>query len=203
MCCLQSVKDTKFESNSQLFLSLWEFLVCCLQSVKDTKFESNSQLLVMPICLLVCCLQSVKDTKFESNSQLQRAISASTKCCLQSVKDTKFESNSQLGAKLNTLSIRCLQSVKDTKFESNSQHEIRISHFLEFWCHCPIFYSSVFKMSYSTIFPNSTYNINSFSHCSINLIYIMPSRSLGISGNRNFVPMSNRISYWFSESKIP
>ena len=42
----------------------------CLQSVKDTKFESNSQLGDQSIYSAEGCLQSVKDTKFESNSQL-------------------------------------------------------------------------------------------------------------------------------------
>ena len=41
--CLQSVKDTKFESNSQLVFACFDKKVGCLQSVKDTKFESNSQ----------------------------------------------------------------------------------------------------------------------------------------------------------------
>ena len=42
-CCLQSVKDTKFESNSQPLLYVTLYVDGCLQSVKDTKFESNSQ----------------------------------------------------------------------------------------------------------------------------------------------------------------
>ena len=68
-CCLQSVKDTKFESNSQL-LGGYDFLQeGCLQSVKDTKFESNSQPMQIALELMKSCLQSVKDTKFESNSQ--------------------------------------------------------------------------------------------------------------------------------------
>ena len=95
--CLQSVKDTKFESNSQLCRNTSTFLVGCLQSVKDTKFESNSQRRPRLMLSLRCCLQSVKDTKFESNSQLIFHISSYTDSCLQSVKDTKFESNSQLG----------------------------------------------------------------------------------------------------------
>ena len=41
--CLQSVKDTKFESNSQHDEIAEDILQSCLQSVKDTKFESNSQ----------------------------------------------------------------------------------------------------------------------------------------------------------------
>ena len=68
----------------------------CLQSVKDTKFESNSQLHRRICHGGKCCLQSVKDTKFESNSQLNGSISTQRGGCLQSVKDTKFESNSQL-----------------------------------------------------------------------------------------------------------
>ena len=63
--CLQSVKDTKFESNSQHVKVFMLGNTGCLQSVKDTKFESNSQ----PV-IAISCLQSVKDTKFESNSQL-------------------------------------------------------------------------------------------------------------------------------------
>ena len=43
--------------------------VSCLQSVKDTKFESNSQLAELYTKVMGRCLQSVKDTKFESNSQ--------------------------------------------------------------------------------------------------------------------------------------
>ena len=41
----------------------------CLQSVKDTKFESNSQHTDWAMVEGNRCLQSVKDTKFESNSQ--------------------------------------------------------------------------------------------------------------------------------------
>ena len=43
LSCLQSVKDTKFESNSQLRDEYMNSSIGCLQSVKDTKFESNSQ----------------------------------------------------------------------------------------------------------------------------------------------------------------
>ena len=102
-----------------LLCSLLTF--CCLQSVKDTKFESNSQLVGIPELLPAGCLQSVKDTKFESNSQhcLMELVFAPS--CLQSVKDTKFESNSQHIRNCIREYIRCLQSVKDTKFESNSQ----------------------------------------------------------------------------------
>ena len=68
--CLQSVKDTKFESNSQLNGSISTQRGGCLQSVKDTKFESNSQQSLQTLKFCLSCLQSVKDTKFESNSQL-------------------------------------------------------------------------------------------------------------------------------------
>ena len=68
--CLQSVKDTKFESNSQPYLPHFVWLNRCLQSVKDTKFESNSQPTLGDLKNTHSCLQSVKDTKFESNSQL-------------------------------------------------------------------------------------------------------------------------------------
>ena len=39
----QSVKDTKFESNSQLYKLAEYYCPDVFQSVKDTKFESNSQ----------------------------------------------------------------------------------------------------------------------------------------------------------------
>ena len=41
--CFQSVKDIKFESNSQRDYFALEFHLRCFQSVKDIKFESNSQ----------------------------------------------------------------------------------------------------------------------------------------------------------------
>ena len=41
----------------------------CYQSVKDRKFESNSQHKPLEVFLLHSCYQSVKDRKFESNSQ--------------------------------------------------------------------------------------------------------------------------------------
>ena len=94
-----------------LLCSLLTF--CCLQSVKDTKFESNSQLYCVPDDIHNCCLQSVKDTKFESNSQLQRLFKNLTFGCLQSVKDTKFESNSQLYSAEAFPFLCCLQSVKE------------------------------------------------------------------------------------------
>ena len=43
--------------------------VGCYQSVKDRKFESNSQLIPLADLPFMCCYQSVKDRKFESNSQ--------------------------------------------------------------------------------------------------------------------------------------
>ena len=104
--CLQSVKDTKFESNSQQSDCRCSKVICCLQSVKG---------------LFCSCLQSVKDTKFESNSQHTSGDSGEISSCLQSVKDTKFESNSQLPSLSGIMLPSCLQSVKDTKFESNSQ----------------------------------------------------------------------------------
>ena len=41
--CYQSVKDKKFESNSQLNPYFQNIGDRCYQSVKDKKFESNSQ----------------------------------------------------------------------------------------------------------------------------------------------------------------
>ena len=43
LCCFQSVKDIKFESNSQPCLIRSSQEDSCFQSVKDIKFESNSQ----------------------------------------------------------------------------------------------------------------------------------------------------------------
>ena len=68
-CCYQSVKDKKFESNSQLSASSAPCLFRCYQSVKDKKFESNSQLTNDDVDDIYSCYQSVKDKKFESNSQ--------------------------------------------------------------------------------------------------------------------------------------
>ena len=50
---------------------------CCYQSVKDKKFESNSQLRGFAAFSTICCYQSVKDKKFESNSQRHLTISLS------------------------------------------------------------------------------------------------------------------------------
>ena len=58
----------------------------CLQSVKDTKFESNSQQYLAEIIAGGSCLQSVKDTKFESNSQQSAQEDQIRQRCLQSVK---------------------------------------------------------------------------------------------------------------------
>ena len=88
---------------------------CCLQSVKDTKFESNSQRRCCVSCDGHCCLQSVKDTKFESNSQLYNGIQEIEKGCLQSVKDTKFESNSQHMVNQCT---KCLAVCSPSKIQS-------------------------------------------------------------------------------------
>ena len=41
--CYQSVKDKKFESNSQHIARSYGRVKSCYQSVKDKKFESNSQ----------------------------------------------------------------------------------------------------------------------------------------------------------------
>ena len=89
--CLQSVKDTKFESNSQRFGSGKKTVYSCLQSVKDTKFESNSQLGALGGSSPMSCLQSVKDTKFESNSQpllpiLMRTFAVCSPSKIQSLK---------------------------------------------------------------------------------------------------------------------
>ena len=111
-CCLQSVKDTKFESNSQLMSAIVGMLGRCLQSVKDTKFESNSQHMVYKCSKRLRCLQSVKDTKFESNSQPSDLLLSISASCLQSVKDTKFESNSQHVQNWFKRCRGCLQSVK-------------------------------------------------------------------------------------------
>ena len=67
----------------------------CFQSVKDIKFESNSQLKDTYNGNRYGCFQSVKDIKFESNSQHHRHLPHTQESCFQSVKDIKFESNSQ------------------------------------------------------------------------------------------------------------
>ena len=70
-------------------------LKAVFQSVKDIKFESNSQQVVNDARRYRGCFQSVKDIKFESNSQPSLAGYFHFYSCFQSVKDIKFESNSQ------------------------------------------------------------------------------------------------------------
>ena len=96
----------------------------CYQSVKDRKFESNSQLVVQSKIKWLCCYQSVKDRKFESNSQRNWYIEHEVNSCYQSVKDRKFESNSQRWNYSQFRHSGCYQSVKDRKFESNSQRQM-------------------------------------------------------------------------------
>ena len=45
----------------------------CFQSVKDIKFESNSQRTFIEVPGITSCFQSVKDIKFESNSQQENS----------------------------------------------------------------------------------------------------------------------------------
>ena len=222
-----------------------------MQSVKDTKFESNSQRFCFASAQLGCCLQSVKDTKFESNSQPTASTSPRDSSCLQSVKDTKFESNSQLsserieirGFSFRNASVKKGVGVRlilptlehctvcfipsGTLFRCHGRalgfytfdrfitfylpfmtficHFFKIvnGHFIEIISKTSSMIILVGKFRHTVVPAKLPYYFYSFYHCSISLIYIMPSRSLGISGNRNFVPMSNRISYWLSESKIP
>ena len=53
---VSDVKDTKFESNSQLLPEISE-LIGVVSDVKDTKFESNSQLIDDFRRLLDCCFR--------------------------------------------------------------------------------------------------------------------------------------------------
>ena len=62
------------EGSPQYFHKI-NFLICCFQSVKDIKFESNSQLISISVGITIGCFRSVKDIKFESNSQ--HAVSVS------------------------------------------------------------------------------------------------------------------------------
>ena len=95
LCCFQSIKDNKFESNSQRIVPLPSPPYSCFQSIKDNKFESNSQHFVTLNTSRDSCFQSIKDNKFESNSQLFTDSSVPINSCFQSIKDNKFESNSQ------------------------------------------------------------------------------------------------------------
>ena len=122
--CFQYVKFIKFESNSQLILSIRLFQISCFQYVKFIKFESNSQHSLnrlSPPSLTRSCFQYVKFIKFESNSQRQTAAYSSSVRCFQYVKFIKFESNSQLLINRLLAKARCFQYVKFIKFESNSQ----------------------------------------------------------------------------------
>ena len=122
MCCFQSVKVKKFESNSQLCNDYAIMLYCCFQSVKVKKFESNSQQTTSHTMYVHSCFQSVKVKKFESNSQQLVPTASADICCFQSVKVKKFESNSQHGYTPGAEGRSCFQSGKVKKFESNSQH---------------------------------------------------------------------------------
>ena len=146
LCCLQSVKDTKFESNSQQNGCTAQLSLGCLQSVKDTKFESNSQPMrfVFPCLTAVCSPSKIQSLKaihnFEDFTPAQILLFAvrqrykvwkqfTTRMVIlwmdfrlfavrQRYKVWKQFTTQQRAVK----SYRsCLQSVKDTKFESNSQ----------------------------------------------------------------------------------
>ena len=67
----------------------------CEANVKDTDFESNSQLMEISNFLKIGCEANVKDTDFESNSQLHHTGAFINQRCEANVKDTDFESNSQ------------------------------------------------------------------------------------------------------------
>ena len=116
-CCYQSVKDKKFESNSQQRKQIIRWQLCCYQSVKDKKFESNSQHCVLIKPTKQSCYQSVKDKKFESNSQHLDDILSYETGCYQSVKDKKFESNSQLlsSPSLSDMAVISLSKIKNLK----------------------------------------------------------------------------------------
>ena len=63
---MSKIQNLKAIHNNQLRQSRAAAVV---SDVKDTKFESNSQL-SMPSTILFIVVSDVKDTKFESNSQL-------------------------------------------------------------------------------------------------------------------------------------
>ena len=79
---MQSVKDTKFESNSQRASPGSMSSTGCLQSVKDTKFESNSQhvFVKMEINLYFCNHKSLDADRLIKLSD--RDVSAWIKCAV-------------------------------------------------------------------------------------------------------------------------
>ena len=121
LCCFQSIKVKKFESNSQLLLWTRIDNHCCFQSIKVKKFESNSQPTLRTLLASLRCFQSIKVKKFESNSQPETSSYLCCCSCFQSIKVKKFESNSQRLTTITPLTRRCFQSIKVKKFESNSQ----------------------------------------------------------------------------------
>ena len=74
----------------------------CYQSVKDRKFESNSQLRQDALSRPFYCYQSVKDRKFESNSQLTQNCSffATTVISLSKIENLKAIHNYSLTIKI-------------------------------------------------------------------------------------------------------
>ena len=96
ICCLQSVKDTKFESNSQLHHRQYNLsnAVCSPSKIQSLKAIHNSPGQCNNLSRAVCSPSKIQSLKAIHNCG--RRDSPCFRSCLQSVKDTKFESNSQL-----------------------------------------------------------------------------------------------------------
>ena len=173
--------------------------LCCLQSVKDTKFESNSQLSSERIEIRVFSFRNASVKKGVGVRLILPTLEHCAVCFIPS--GTLFRCH---GRALGFYTFDRFITFY-LPFMTFICHFFKIvnGHFIEIISKTSSMIILVGKFRHTVVPAKLPYYFYSFYHCSINLIYIMPSRSLGISGNRNFVPMSNRISYWLSESKIP
>lgn len=180
-----------------LLCSLLTF--CCLQSVKDTKFESNSQLSSERIEIRVFSFRNASVKKGVGVRLILPTLEHCAVCFIPS--GTLFRCH---GRALGFYTFDRFITFY-LPFMTFICHFFKIvnAHFIEIISKTSSMIILIGKFRHTVVPAKLPYYFYSFYHCSISLIYIMPSRSLGISGNRNFVPMSNRISYWLSESKIP
>ena len=126
---VSDVKDTKFESNSQLSSNGYYRNFSCFRCQRykiwkqfTTKFRlacksyklfqmskiQNLKAIHNSVYVFVWCCADVKDTKFESNSQ-HYADGTSDYIVVSDVKDTKFESNSQLARSIYSRDSRCFR----------------------------------------------------------------------------------------------
>ena len=119
--CYQSVKDRKFESNSQLAWGRGSARTGCYQSVKDRKFESNSQLQIYGNILgnAVISLSKIENLKAIHNKFSSLKMGKYAVISLSKIENLKAIHNIRNAERLALRS--CYQSVKDRKFESNSQ----------------------------------------------------------------------------------